>query len=158
MIRALAIAFLIACAAAMAQSLRLHRTQLALAEGRAAVANAQASAERAARTTSASIVDALFDAGTSYQRGLTDAQMDADRDAAALRIGALRLRREWAGCETRRLADSSATERRLDEAARSREALAVEIVRVGAECDAKERTLISAYNGVRDRINRGPQE
>lgn len=156
MIRALSIALAVAVGFLLLQTLRVHTLQLSAAENDIALANAQVKAERVARDASTSIVDALYDADAMYQRGLTDAQALSDRDATALRSGALRLRHEWAACETGRLADGVATQRELDEAAERRNALALEIVQIGAECDAKEKSLIAAYDAVRNAINRGP--
>jgi len=135
------------------QTLKLANAKTAIADLRADIANGNATAQKAAADTSTSIVDVLWNADTAYQRGLDDAKSMADRDAAALRDGTLRMRREWAACETGRLADGSAAAIELGEAVERRNALALAVVRVGAECDAKERTLIAAYNGVRDRIN-----
>ena len=155
MIQALSIALAIAVALLLVQTHRVHALRLSAAENDIALANAEARAEQVARDTSTSIVDALYGADAMYQRGLTDAQAVSDRDAVALRRGALRLRHEWAACETGRLADGAATQRELDQAAERRSALALEIVHVGAECDAKEKSLIAAYDAVRLAINRG---
>lgn len=153
MTKILAIALAVALALLAVQTQRVHTLQLAAANDAAALADANANAERVARETSTSIVDVLFDAGATYQQGLTDAQASSDRDAIALRDGTLRLRREWAACETGRLADGTVAGRRLEEAVERRNALARAAVRVGVECDAKERSLIAAYDGVRKAIN-----
>ena len=158
MVKALAILVAVLALYAGVQTSRLHSAQLAQATATTEASDARAAAERAARATNSSIVDVLFEADVMYRKGVDDAQAVSDRDAAALRAGTLRLRREWAACETGRLADGAAAERRTGEAAERRSALALEIVRVGAECDAKERSLIAAYDGARDRINRGAPE
>lgn len=153
MTRILAWLLLFAIAAVWVQTHRLSVLQVEAARTEAALAAAQADAERRAREATTSIVDVLFDADAEYQRGKFDAQAMADRVAADLRSGALRVRREWAACETGRLADSAAAARELGDALERRNALAGAVVRVGAECDAKERALIDAYNGVRQTIN-----
>lgn len=155
MIRALAIALSVCVALLAWQTHRVHALRLDAAEHAAQLADAQARAERAARETNTSIVDTLFAADTAYQKGLIDAQVAADRDVAALNAGTLKLRREWALCETGRLADGVAAARESGEAEQRRRDSAARIVRAADECDAHVDALISAYNGVRDKINRG---
>ncbi len=156
MIRALAIALVLALAALAWQSSRLHSAQIAMAGMERDAAIALAAAEHRASETNNQAIGVIFDAGTAYQRGLTHAQTTADRVADDLRSGTLRLRREWAACETGRLADSAAAGRELAEADERRIALASAVVRVGADSDAKERALIAAYEGVRAAVNGAP--
>lgn len=157
MIRAFVIA-LAACLAALAwQTRRVHVLQIDAAEQATRLADAQARAERAARTTNTSLVDVMFNVDDAYQKGLTDAQVAANRHIAALNAGTLKLRREWAGCETGRLADSAAAARELGDAERSRRESAARIVRAADACDAQVDALIAAYAGVRATINAGPR-
>ena len=137
-----------ACAYASVQTMRLHNAQLVIAETAKLAAQAQADAQAKARAIEHAQAQAVAAVAESYERGKADAQATADRVAADLRAGSLRLRREWAGCETGRLSEAAAATRELETTAASRDALAAAIVRVGAECDAKERALIAAYRGV----------
>ncbi len=151
--KALAIALAVCLAALAWQTRRVHALQLAAATTAAQLAGAQAKAERLARETNTALVDTMFNAGDAYDRGRNDAQAVADRTIAGLNAGTLQLRREWAGCETGRLADGAAARREIDDADQRRNALAGRIVRVGAECDALQRSLITAYDGLRRTIN-----
>lgn len=137
------------------QTLRLAHAQTAFADLRASIADANAKAEHAASETNASIVDVLWNADAAYQRGKDDAQVAADRVVADLSAGALKLRREWAGCETGRLADNAAFAVTAGDAERRRNESAGRIVRDADECVAQTAELIAIYNGVRDKINRG---
>lgn len=150
-----AFAALAVCAGAYAsiQTLRLHHAQLVISETAKLAAQAQADAQVNARAIEQAQAQAVADIAESYERGKADAQATADAVAADLRTGALRLRREWAQCETGRLSAGAAATRELETTAASRDALAAAIVRVGAECDAKERELIAAYQGVREVVN-----
>ena len=71
-----------------------------------------------------------------HQQELTDAAEKGERVAADLRRGQLRLRDEWAGCETDRLSQTAAAAARADDLARLREQGASDLVRLAAECDA----------------------
>lgn len=148
--RSAAFAALAVCAGSYAsiQTVRLHHAQLVIAETAKLAAQAQADAQAKARAIEHAQAQAVANAATEYERGKADAQATADAVAADLRTGALRLRREWAQCETGRLSAAAAATRELETTAASRDALAAAIIRVGAECDAKERELIAAYQGV----------
>ena len=153
--RAAAFAALAICAGIYAsiQTVRLHALQLSVATMQRDAAQAQCNAEAKARKAEQTMAQAVADAAAQYERGKQDAQATADAVTADLRAGSLRLRREWAGCETRRLSAAAAATRELETTAASRDALAAAIVPVGAECDAKERELIAAYQGVREVVN-----
>lgn len=139
--RALALALIAVIAALWMQTSRLQRLQLRAAEAQAEMAAAAASAAQAARAIEQA--QALADAAIaeSYERGKSDAQAAADRVVADLNAGTLRLRREWAGCETQRLSDAAAATRELDAAEQGRAASAGRIVRAAAECDAQVSAL-----------------
>ncbi len=153
--RAAAFAALAVCAGSYAsiQTVRLHHAQLVIAETAKRAAQAQADAQAKAREIEQAQAQAVAAVAESYEKGKADAQATADRVAADLRAGSLRLRREFAGCETSRLSETAAATRELETTAASRDALAAAIIRVGAECDAKERELIAAYQGVREVVN-----
>jgi len=143
--RAAAFAALAVCAGSYAsiQTVRLHHAQLVIAETARLSAQAQADAQAKARAIEQAKAKAVAEIAESYERGKADAQATADRVAADLRAGTLRLRREWAGCETRGLSAASAATRELDAAERDREESAGRIVRAAAECD-KQVTQLQA--------------
>ena len=72
-----------------------------------------------------------------YEEDRNYAQIQFDDDVAALRTGAVRLRTEWAGCETDLLSRTADAAARADDLARLREEGAANLVRLGAECDAQ---------------------
>lgn len=153
MTRALAVALAAACAIALWLAYRVDALELSAAiEQRNAAANI-ADAQARARKVEQRAADAMNAAAEQYERGKLDAEQAAERVAAALRAGTLRLRREWAACETDRLADGAAAARELGEAEQRRIELALAAVRVGAQCDAQVAGLIAAYTGVRRAIN-----
>lgn len=86
----------------------------------------------------------------SYERGKQDAQVTSDRIAADLRAGNLKLRDAWAGCETQRLSDASASASRIDASADDRAASASRIVQAAAEADAQIRGLQALVIADRD--------
>jgi hypothetical protein len=146
----------------LGQVWQLADTRADLAEARAtlarqneAIAAANAEAERQARAAETEAGHVIADIGAAYLEGERNAEITADRTIADLRSGALGLRREWTMCETGRVAETAAAQRRIDQADRSREELAAAAVRIGATCDAKERALIRAYDGVRAALDGG---
>lgn len=142
-----------ACTYASIQTVRLHRSQLALVTIQRDAAKAQADAQAAARKAEQDMAQAVADADAQYERGKQDAQATADRVAADLRAGTLRLRREWAQCETGRLSAGAAAARELGEAEQQRIESAGRIVRAAAECDAHTAALIQAYNAAKEVTN-----
>lgn len=104
-------------------------------------AKAETAAQQDARATEHASAERANEIAESYERGKQDAQVTSDRIAADLRAGNLKLRNEWAGCETQRLSDATASASRIDAGADDRAASAGNIVRVGAECDAQIRGL-----------------
>lgn len=153
--RAAAFAALAICAGAYAsiQTVRLHRSQLALATIERDAAKAQADAQAAARKAEQDMTQAVADAAAQYERGKADAIAISATVVSDLRSGAIRLRREWSACETDRLSAGAAAARELGNATASRDALAGAIVRVGAECDAHTAALIQAYNAAKEVTN-----
>jgi hypothetical protein len=70
---------------------------------------ALAQAQAVAHDTEQRINAAAATAATQYEKGKHDAQVVADAVVVGLRNDTIRLRREWAGCETGNLAQASAT-------------------------------------------------
>ena len=102
-----------------------------------AQANATAAAQQAARDEETAKANRAQAVANAYERGKSDAQAIADRAVSDLRSGSLRLRNQWAGCETSRLAETAAASRQLDAATADRIASAGRIVRAAADADAQ---------------------
>lgn len=153
--RAAAFAALAICAGIYAsiQTVRLHALQLSVATMQRDAAQAQSNAEAKARKAEQTMAQAVADAAAQYERGKQDAQATADAVTADLRAGSLRLRREWAACETDRLSAGAAAARELGEAEQQRIESAGRIVRAAAECDAHTAALIQAYNAAKEVTN-----
>ena len=110
-----------------------------LAESRKEVAESRAetAAHVAARTAEHSQGQALASIGETHEQARAAAPAVADAVVADLRADRLRLRREWAGCETQRLSEASAAAVERDAATAGREQLAGAVVRIGAEADSQ---------------------
>jgi len=108
-----------------------------LTESRRDTSDAQAGqkAEQAARGTEQKTAAALAEIGEKHEQARAEAESVPAAVAADLRAGNVRLRSEWAGCETQRLSDASAAARERDALAESRDRLAGEIVRIGRDAD-----------------------
>ena len=104
-------------------------------------AKAETAAQQDARATEHASAERANEIAESYERGKQDAQVTSDRIAADLRAGNLKLRNAWAGCETHRLSDATASASRIDAGADDRAASASRIVRAAAEADAQIRGL-----------------
>lgn len=99
-------------------------------------------AEEAARATEHANAVAFAATAATYEKEKADAQADADRTAADLRDGNLRLRNEWQGCvATGRLSATAAAAAQPDATADDRAASAGRIVRAAAGADAQIRQL-----------------
>lgn len=94
-------------------------------------------AEQAAREQERRHAEALNAAAEKYEQDKRHAQEQADRVVADMRAGTLRLRREWAGCETARVSAATAAAAEPDATAADRSESAGRIVRAAAECDAQ---------------------
>lgn len=123
------------------QTLRLAYAKTALADLRTAVADAGAKAEAAARTIEAVKNEKQRAIDVAYAKGQADAKAVADRVVADLNVGALKLRREWAGCETSRLSEAAQAAAGADGLARLRRESAGRIVRAVAECQQQMTAL-----------------
>lgn len=94
-------------------------------------AESQAQARRVEHTTGQSMADI----GAKHEEDRRAAEAVPDAVVADLRADRLRLRREWAGCETQRLSDAAAGTLERDALAARRDTLAGEIVRIGRDAD-----------------------
>ena len=121
-----------------------------LADSRKEVAESRAetAAHVAARTAEHEQADKLAEIGETHEQARAAAPAVADAVVADLRADRLRLRREWAGCETQRLSEAVASTVERDALAQRREQLAGEIVRIGRDADDHVRAcqaVISEY-------------
>lgn len=107
----------------------------------AEMARAEAAAQGKARAAERRSAVAIADITEQYERDRADAQTAADRLAAGLRAGNVRLRDHWAGCETDNLSGDATAARRADEAARVRAESAARIIAAADEADAQVRGL-----------------
>ena len=104
---------------------------------KAAIATANAKASEDARKAEQRIADAQNAAAEQYERGKQDALESADRVVADLRSGNLRLRQQWAGCETHRVSEGAQAAAVIDATEQRRIESASRAVRAAAECDAQ---------------------
>ena len=128
--------------AANARAERLAR-ELAAAEEAVEDLSRALDAERARAAEVARI-------GNEHEEARRDAETVPAAVAAELRAGNLRLRREWAGCETARLSDAAAASAERDALAGLRAEAAGRIVRIGRDADDQLRAcqaVIRAYRG-----------
>lgn len=95
----------------------------------------QVEAVQGARAIEHSQGQALADIGEKHEQDRAAAQAVPAAVAADLRAGNVRLRQEWAGCETRALSQAAAGAIERDALAQRREQLAGEIVRIGRDAD-----------------------
>jgi len=95
----------------------------------------QVEAVQAARATEQSQGQALADIGAKHEEDREAAEAVPAAVAADVRNGDLRLRQEWAGCETRLLSQAVASAVERDALAQSRAELAGAVVRVGRDAD-----------------------
>jgi hypothetical protein len=106
------------------------------------LSEAQRKAEQAARQAEQAHRAQIDAIAAQYETERAKADEAAARTVAALRAGALRLRTEWQGCETAaRVSEATSGPAFADALARLREQGAGDLVRLGAECDARIRAL-----------------
>ena len=79
---------------------------------------------------------------TKYEGDKNAIERQAAADLDSLRDGTIRLRQQWQGCEARS-AQAGGTSGEPDGGAELRESGAVDLVRIGDECDAQVRGLQS---------------
>jgi len=87
------------------------------------------------RATEHRQADALATIGEKHEEGRAAAEAVPAAVVADLDADRLRLRREWAGCETQRLSEAAAGTLERDALAARRAELAGAVVRVGREAD-----------------------
>ena len=109
--------------------------------------------QRAARATEQQAGQSLATIGDKHEQDRQAAEAVPDAVVADLRAGNLRLRKEWAGCETQRLSDAAAGARERDALAASRDALAGDLVRVGRDADDQLRACQAVVLADRAAIN-----
>lgn len=151
MIRALAIAVLILAGVVVWQrgTVIKAKADRSTAKDQRDVALSALASERRARDTeqkAALIIDTI---GNTHEEARQEAESIPAAVAADLRAGNVRLRSEWAGCETQRLSDASASARERDALAASRDQLAGEIVRIGRDADDQLRACQAVVNADR---------
>lgn len=124
------------------------RVQAEFDQHLAADAKAELAAKEKADEVEKTLAAASEMAGASYERGKRDAETEQALVVAGLRAGTTRLQHQWAGCETQRLSDATASSVLADAVTRNREESAGRIVRAAADCDAQVaglQSLIGSY-------------
>ena len=127
---------------------RVRSANLADSRKEVAESRAETAAHVAARTAEHEQADKLAEIGAKHEEDREAAAAVPAAVVADLRAGNVRLRREWAGCETQRLSEASAAAVERDALAQRREQLAGEIVRIGRDADDHVRAcqaVISEY-------------
>lgn len=130
---------------------RADRAEGAQAADQRDTAQARVAAEQGARATEKSAASDMAEIGARHEEDRTDAETVPAAVAADLRAGNLRLRREWAGCETQRLSDAAAAARERDALAASRDEAAGRIVRIGRDADDQLRACQAVILADRER-------
>ncbi len=131
-------------------AVRAERAERALAMAQRDAAQQVALAQEQARAAEQRMTEQLAAVDARYRQEIEDAKATGERVAADLRASTLRLRREWAGCETARLSDAAAASPERDALAGLRAEAAGRIVRIGREADDQLRAcqaVIRAYRG-----------
>lgn len=114
--------------------------------------------QRAARATEQQAGQSLATIGEKHEQDRQAAEAVPAAVVADLRAGNLRLRREWAGCETQRMSDAAASAIERDALAASRDALAGDLVRIGRDADDQLRACQAVVQADRKAINGGAQQ
>ena len=127
-----------------------YRGQAANAAAEQETAEARMQALQAERDALVAVLDVervrahqLNEIADRYERERDDAQQHADKLAADLRAGAIRLRQRWQApaCPAGDMPATAASASEFDAAAADRAESAARIVRAAAECDAQVRGL-----------------
>lgn len=119
------------------EHLRRVHAQADLSAYQAQAAQAQIVAEQAARKREYESTVAMDAIAKQYEDAKHDVQTDADRTAADLRAGTLKLREQWQGCQADRVSNAAASAAELDGLNRLRGQGASDLVRVVATCQAQ---------------------
>lgn len=149
-IYAAAALLLMALSFAAGWSWRGSRAEAASNKAALSQAKEETAAQQDARANEHASAERANEIAESYERGKQDAQVTSDRTAADLRAGNIKLRNAWAGCETQRLSDATASASRIDASADDRAASASRIVRAAAEADAQIRGLQALVSADRE--------
>lgn len=137
----------------------IHAARLAeqSAEAAQAAAEAERDAANAALTRTNEVLaeeraraDRLSEIGETHEQDRADAETVPAAVAADLRAGNLRLRQQWAGCETSRLSDAAAAAAERDALAKLRDEAAGRIVRIGRDADDQLRACQAVIRADRD--------
>lgn len=144
---------LMLCAMLLITNDKLKSARLELAERDTQIERAASKAQEEARDSELKIAEARAEAGKQFEEGKKHAQEEYERVVAGLDSGAIKLRREWASCETGRLSENSSAERELGYSEQRRRESAGRIVRAADECDAQTAALIEDAKGVRATVN-----
>ena len=112
-----------------------------LAESRQQVAQltGQVEAVQGARQAEHEQGQVLAGIGAKHEQDRMAAEAVPAAVVADLRAGVVRLREEWAGCETRALSEAAAGAAERDASARLREQGAADLVRIGRDADDQVR-------------------
>lgn len=132
---------------------RDRSADLSAAEAATAAWQHAEQAQRDARTSEQATGQNLATIGEKHEQDRQTAEAVPDAVVADLRAGNLRLRKEWAGCETQRLSDAAASAIERDALAASRDALAGDLVRVGRDADDQLRACQAVVLADRAAIN-----
>ena len=128
---------------------RAAKAEIALANYKRDVAQELALSEAKARKVERERNEAVSKAAANYEQGKQDAEAEAKRVAAGISDGSVRLRKQWAACETGRLSDRAATAGELEAARQLRAEAIGRILGIGREADASQKALIEAYEAQR---------
>ena len=153
-IYAVVAAVILALVAALgAQTYRVNSLQKAISEKDTKIAQMNEAAQEEARASENRIAEARAEAGKRFEKEKEDAKKEAERIRAGLTDGSIRLRREWAACETQRLSEGAASERELGQIEQRQRDSAERIVRAADECRAQVDALIKDAHDVRVIVN-----
>lgn len=114
----------------------------------ASYAKAEAEAQEKARAAERASAEAANKAVAQYEKGKEDAQSRADRVIADLGADRLRLRQQWAGCETDRLSQDTGRAAIAGEQDRLRRESLQRVLGWVGELQAQRDALIDGWNGV----------
>lgn len=128
---------------------RAAKAEVALSAYKRDVAQELALSEAKARQVEQERNEAVSKAAANYEQGKQDAEAEAKRIADGIADGSIRLRKQWAACETGRLSDRAAVAGELAAERRLREAAIGRVLGIGREADQHVQALIRAYEANR---------
>lgn len=124
--------------------------EIAESQQQTASAQAEATAQADARAIEHKQAETLATIGETHEQDRQAAASVPAAVVADLRAGNLRLRNEWAGCETQRLSDATAATLERDALAASRDNLAGAVVRAGRDADDQLRACQAVIRADRE--------